>query len=118
MTLARGQVVLVDFPFSGGGESKLRPALVVQNDRDNGRLTNTIVAMISSRAQRAPFEPTQVFVELRAHGQQTGLRVDSVVNCVNLFTLDQSKVLRALGIFSPTLMAQVDAALKAVFGLA
>jgi mRNA-degrading endonuclease toxin of MazEF toxin-antitoxin module len=60
---------------------------------------------------------TQVFVEQRAFGQQTGLRVDSVVNCVNLFTLEQSKVLRELGKFPPNLMAQVDAALKAVFGL-
>ena len=118
MTLARGQVVLVDFPFSGGGRSKLRPALVVQNDRDNARLSNTIVAMISSRVERAPYEPTQVLVEQRSHGKQSGLRVDSVVNCVNLFTLEQSKVLRVLGTFPPSLTAQVDAALKAVFGLA
>jgi mRNA interferase MazF len=97
---------------------RLRPALVVQNDRDNARLSNTIVAMISSRVQRAAFEPTQVLVDLRAHGQQTGLRVDSIVNCVNLFTLERSKVLRGLGTFPPGLMTQVDAALKAAFGLA
>jgi mRNA interferase MazF len=58
MMLARGDVVLVDFPFAGGGASKVRPALVVQNDRDNGRLKNgrlknTIVAMITSRTARA-----------------------------------------------------------------
>jgi mRNA interferase MazF len=118
MALARGEVVLVDFPFSGGTQSKLRPALIVQNDRDNGRLTNTVVAMISSRVQRSQFEASQVFVELRSHGQRTGLRVDSIVNCVNLFTIEQSKVLRTLGTFPPKLMEQVDAALKVAFGLA
>jgi mRNA interferase MazF len=49
MTVSRGDVVLVDFPFSAGGGSKVRPAVVVQNDRDNRRLTNIIVAMITSQ---------------------------------------------------------------------
>jgi hypothetical protein len=33
MTVNRGDVVLVDYPFTTGG-AKVRPALVVQNDRD------------------------------------------------------------------------------------
>lgn len=45
MNVARGEVVLVDFPFAGGSSSKVRPALVVQNDRDNRRLTNAFVSM-------------------------------------------------------------------------
>jgi hypothetical protein len=39
-------------------------------------------------------------------GQQTGLVMDSVVNCLNLFTLEQTKVLRVLGRLSPTLWAK------------
>ena len=31
--MRRGDVVLVDFPFSTGGGAKVRPALVIQNDR-------------------------------------------------------------------------------------
>jgi mRNA interferase MazF len=61
MKTVRGEIVLVDFPFSGGGRSKVRPALVVQNDRDNRRLKNTIIAMITSRIERAG-EPTQLLV--------------------------------------------------------
>jgi hypothetical protein len=34
MTL-RCDVVVVDFPFTDTRQSKVRPALVVQNDRDN-----------------------------------------------------------------------------------
>jgi mRNA-degrading endonuclease toxin of MazEF toxin-antitoxin module len=41
MNVRRGEVVLVDFPYGGGG-SKVRPALVIQNDRDNVRLLNTM----------------------------------------------------------------------------
>lgn len=40
----RGDVVLVDFPYTSGPHSKVRPAGVVQNDRDNQRLSKTIVA--------------------------------------------------------------------------
>ena len=48
MTVNRGDVVLVDYPFTTGG-AMMRPALVVQNDRDNARMTNTIVAQISGK---------------------------------------------------------------------
>ena len=48
---AGGDVVIVDFPFTSGG-SKIRPALIVQNDLDNTRLPKTIVAMISGNIKR------------------------------------------------------------------
>jgi mRNA interferase MazF len=53
MNVQRGDVVLVDYPYAGGAASKVRPALVVQNDRDNQRLVNTIVVQITSVTRRA-----------------------------------------------------------------
>lgn len=117
MNVRRGDVVLVDFPFAGGGTSKVRPALVVQNDRDNGRLTNTVIAMITSRIQRAT-EPTQLLLDVATpEGKQTGLLMNSVVNCVNLFTIEQRKILQRLGRLSPALLRQVEDCLKAAFSL-
>ena len=117
MSVRRGDVVLVDFPFDGGGGSKVRPALVVQNDRDNARLTNTVVAMITSRVQRAA-ESTQLFLDVSTpEGKQTGLIMNSVVNGVNLFTIEQRKVLRSLGRLSPALLRQIEDCLKAAFSL-
>jgi len=114
MSVQRGEVVLIDFPFSGGPGSKVRPALVVQNDQDNGRLLNTIVAMITSRTQRATTEPTQLLIDISTpDGQSSGLLMNSAVNCVNLFTVDQAKVLRTLGYLPSPLMARVDQCLKA-----
>ncbi len=37
MNVQRGDIVLLDYPYLSGG-AKMRPALVVQNDRDNRRL--------------------------------------------------------------------------------
>jgi mRNA interferase MazF len=117
MSVARGTIVLVDWPFAGGGGTKLRPALVVQNDRDNQRLTNTILAMITSVTRRA-LEPTQLLIDLSTtEGQQSGLRQDSVVNGVNLFTVEQTKLVRSLGTLSVALMQRIDACLKVALEL-
>lgn len=51
--MRRGDVVLVDFPYTSGLEAKVRPAVVVQNDRDNQRLTKTVVAMVTGNVRRA-----------------------------------------------------------------
>lgn len=97
MNVQRGDVVLVDYPYASGTGAKVRPALVIQNDRDNQRLLNTIVVQITSVTRRS-LEPTQLLIELATPaGQQSRLRQDSVVNCVNLLTLDKDKILRKLG---------------------
>lgn len=117
MNVQRGDVVLVDFPYAGGTGSKVRPALVIQNDRDNVRLVNTIVAQITGTTHRA-LEATQVLIGLNTpEGRQSGLRFDSVVNCVNLVTLDKTKVLRRLGSLPNALMQKVNDALRVALEL-
>jgi mRNA interferase MazF len=117
MNVQRGDVVLIDYPYSAGSGAKVRPALVVQNDRDNQRLVNTVVAQITSVTRRA-LEPTQLLIALSTpEGQQSGLRQDSVVNCVNLLTLDKGKVLRKLGSLPASVMQQVNDCLKTALDL-
>jgi mRNA interferase MazF len=104
MNVQRGEVVLVDYPFATGSGTKVRPILVVQNGRDNQRLLNTIVVQITSVTRRA-LEPTQLLIDLATQdGQKTGLRQDSVVNCVNLLTLDKNRIQRKLGHMPDELM--------------
>jgi mRNA-degrading endonuclease toxin of MazEF toxin-antitoxin module len=89
----------------------------VQNDLDNGRLLNTIVAQITGNTQRAG-ESTQVLVEIStAAGKQSGLQFDSVVNCVNLVTLDNNSAKRRIGKMPDVLMAKVNDALKSALEL-
>ena len=45
-------------------------------------------------------------------GQQSGLRQDSVVNCINIATLHESKILRILGALPSAFMTQINACLK------
>ncbi|GBO52103.1 programmed cell death toxin YdcE [Pseudanabaena sp. lw0831] len=117
MNIQRGDVVLVDYPYTSGIGTKVRPVLVIQNDRDNQRLKNTIVAQITSMTQRS-LEPTQSLIEIATQeGQESGLRQDSVVNNVNLLTLDKEKILRKLGRLPDSGMKKVNNCLKSALNL-
>ena len=84
MNVRRGDVLLVLYPFASGRGASRRPALIVQNDRDNGRLDNTILAQITTNVRRA-HEPTQLLIERSTpEGQQADVLHDSVVSCNNL----------------------------------
>jgi mRNA interferase MazF len=114
MKVARGDVVLVDYPFTAGG-AKVRPALVVQNDRDNARMANTVVAQISGNTTRVS-EATQHLIELAAD-PGCGLTRDSALIATNLLTMRQSDILRVLGTLSAATMAQIDECLRVALGL-
>jgi mRNA interferase MazF len=82
--MTRGDVVIVEFPYADGRRGKNRPSLIIQNDRDNQRLTNTVVAMISGNIRHAA-EPTQVLIDPAADsGASSGLHGPSVVKCCNI----------------------------------
>ncbi|MGA8352295.1 MAG: type II toxin-antitoxin system PemK/MazF family toxin [Isosphaeraceae bacterium] len=115
--MKRGDIVLLDYPYADGSGSKVRPALVVQKDRDNQRLTNTIVALITKNVSRV-HEPTQLLIDVSTpEGRQSGLNQASAVTCGNLFTVAQTKVRRVIGSLSPSTMAQIDACLRASLDL-
>ena len=118
MKARRGEVVLVDFPYSDQTGSKVRPALVVQADALNQRLDDTILALITSSRHRSIGATTQLVIDITtAEGQQTGLRLNSVIQCENLLTYDQALILRVLGRLSTTAMEQINVCLKAALGI-
>ena len=117
MMFYRGDIVTVLFPFSSGTGAKHRPALVLQNDVNNRRMANVIVAAITTTKHRSG-QPTQLLVEFASPvGQQSGLAHDSVVTCENLATLDKSLVRRKLGTLTDTAMKQIDLCLKVSLGI-
>jgi mRNA interferase MazF len=118
MRVSRGDVVMVDWQFSDRTGVKTRPALVVQSDQLNTQLDDTILALITGSKRRRVGATTQLLVEVTTpDGQQSGLRFDSLVQCENLVTLDQSLILGQIGEFSGALMQQIDACLRAALGI-
>lgn len=114
--MRRGDVVTVDFSLYDPSD-KVRPALVVQNDRDNARMAKTIVALISQNLSRAA-QDTQYLIE-RSHPDfaASGLHDASVVNCSNLYTIFQEDISHVIGRLTSATMRQIDACLKAALDL-
>lgn len=118
MKCQRGDVVLVNYPFASGQGTKIRPALVVQCDKNNQRLDNTVIVQITSRIRFAKSEPTQLLIEVATpEGRQSGLINDSAISCENLFTIRQDTIIRKLGALPDATMRSVDVCLKASLSL-
>jgi mRNA interferase MazF len=117
MQVRRGDVVLALYPFAAGRGGSLRPALVVQNDRDNEQLHNTIVAQITTNLRRAT-ALSHLLIELTTpEGQQAGLLHDSVVSCNNLATVYEDRIDRVIGHLPEAVMRRIDACLKVALGM-
>jgi mRNA interferase MazF len=113
----RGDVVVATFPYVGGG-SKNRPAVVVQCDRLNRQIHNTIVAMITGNIRLVSREPTQFLIDPAApEGRSAGLTFPSAVKCENRMTIAQNDILRTLGHLSDTLKQRLNDCLKAALEL-
>jgi mRNA interferase MazF len=115
----RGDVVLLPIAFVSGHGTKVRPAVVVQNDNLNARLNSTVVAIITSTNIRAHAEPSQLFIDLGTpDGRQTGLLHDSTVKGEHLDTVDQRDIVRKIGMFSQTLMGELQRCIEAALEFA
>jgi mRNA interferase MazF len=117
--VSRGDVVLLDFPFSDATGSKVRPAVVVQNNAHTRRMTSTIVVLITKTIRRARREPTHFLIHADSPaGKATGLHFDSAVTCTNLYTVHEDFVHYRIGRLPDALVPTLDDCLKAALGIA
>ncbi len=117
MNLHRGDVVLALYPFSSGAGASRRPAVVIQNDRDNARMRNTIISQITTNLQRAA-EPTHLSVAAASReGREMGLLHDSVISCNNVATVREDRIDRVIGRVPDALLARLDDCLRAALSL-
>jgi mRNA-degrading endonuclease toxin of MazEF toxin-antitoxin module len=113
MPVRRGDVVLAFVENVGARGGKLRPALVVQSDKNNLRLHETIIAAITSNTSRV-HEPHQLLIDVSTTaGASSGLLHNSAVRCERLHTVPQSDIRRCIGHLPDTSMREVDLRLKA-----
>ena len=108
----RGDVVLVDFPFTDIPRSKKRPAVVVQNDRDNQKIRKTVVAMITGNLNRLGDSSHLLIDPATAEGASSDLNGRSLVSCNNLYTLEQDCIQKTLGHLSDALKQALNDCLK------
>jgi mRNA interferase MazF len=114
MNVRRGDVVRVDWPYSDRTGSKVRPAVVVQDDAYNSLIADTVLVLVS-RTQRAT-GATEAEID-PATEPHSGLRYRSVVSCTNLLTIDRGLIMQALGHLSASTMVRINDCIKAALGV-
>jgi len=115
--MKRGDVVLANLPFIGASGSKVRPAIIVQEDALNRAIRETIIAEITSNLAHVS-QPHQVLIDISTpDGAATGLLTNSAVRCNRLHLIPQADVQRVIGSLAASLMQQVEDALKSALGI-
>lgn len=114
MALARGDIVLVPFPFTDFTARKVRPALIVSPDPQG---IDVVVVFISSVAE-GPLAPTEWRLPASQVGfEGTGLKTTSVFKCSKLLTLHRSLIQRRLGQVSASIQHEIDQRLRRAVGV-
>ena len=114
-TFKRGQVVVVNVPFSNHSGIKPRPALVISAEAFHRDLAYVIACPISSRPRyyRPPGPGDCPLVEWRA----VGLRHPSTVRISKVLAVDKQIIKRGLGLLSQQDLAHVETGLRRALGL-
>jgi mRNA-degrading endonuclease toxin of MazEF toxin-antitoxin module len=114
-TYRRGQVVVVNVPFTGQTGSKPRPALVVSVDGFHQKLLDLIVCPISSQP-RYYQKPGVGDLPLR-HWKTVGLRYPSTARISNILAVEKKLIRRVLGTLHADDLARIQHGLRDAFGL-
>jgi mRNA interferase MazF len=113
----RGDVVIVDVPFTDVPGSKKRPAVIVQADSYNQSIRKSVIAICTGNLRRKG-DAAHLFVDpATPEGASSALSGPSLVSCYNLFTIEQARIEQVIGHLSDTLMPQLDACLRSALGL-
>lgn len=111
----RGDVLLIQFPYTDLSSSKLRPAVVLSN---NSSSNDIIVAFISSVIPNDNTDETMIVLDNKSIGfAETGLKCASVFRLSKLATLEKSLAQRKIGFVIPALMKQIEKCLVIALGL-
>ena len=114
-TYRRGQVVVVNVPFTGQAGSKPRPALVASAEAFHRKLLDVIVCPISSQL-RYYQKPSPGDHPLE-HWKAVGLRHPSTVRISNILAVEKTLIKRVLGTLHAEDLARVEQGLRQAFGL-
>lgn len=109
--MTRGDIYLLNFgdPF-GSEPGYLRPAVVVQSEKENlENLNTTVVIPLTSNTNYAEYRGN-VFISK----QESGLNKDSVALAHQIITVDKLRLKEKIGKFPKSFMKRIDEAIDYV----
>jgi mRNA interferase MazF len=112
--LKKGDIVLVEFPFTNLSDQKLRPALVLWASSTIDEITICFISSQNVTSISLDEFPLNVS---DPEFSRTGLRVSSKVRVTRIVTVEQRLILRRLGELGSQQMQQLNATLIQAFQL-
>jgi mRNA interferase MazF len=92
MTLQR-DIVLLNFPFSNLKQSKVRPAIILSNNKHNKKSNDVIVVPLTSNLQQTDYD----MLISNKNLEKGNLIVDSRVKVDRIFSVDKKLVKMNIG---------------------
>ena len=114
MNLNKGDIVLVQFPFTDLSQTKLRPALILYSNSVTNDIT---LCFISSQNVNNLTSEEFAIKDSDAEFSDTGLRISSKVRVTRIATLNNSLIVRRLGKLGTQYMEILNTTLKQAFQL-
>ena len=110
---SRGDIYYANMePHVGSEQGGERPVVVLQNDMGNKHSSTLIIATLTSKVDKKLNLPTHVLLD-----QNPGLKVPSIVQLEQIFTIDKRRVQRFAGQTSSEEMERIETALKISLGM-
>ena len=110
---SRGDIYYANMePHIGSEQGGERPVVVLQNETGNKHSPTLIIATITSRVNKKRHLPTHVLLD-----HNPGLKVPSIVQLEQIFTIDKRRVQRFAGQASEDEMKQIEMAIKVSLGI-
>ncbi len=114
MSLRKGDIVLVPFPFSDLSQTKLRPAVILWVDPHGQDITLCFIS--SQNLER--ITPDELILETsEPEFTQTGLKVTSKIRVTRIVTLERRLLQRRLGSLGIQQMQRLNQTLIRAFQL-
>ena len=115
MSLKRGDIVLLPFPWTNLQGSKLRPALVVSDDSYNTSTNESVFLFITTRKYQGKFDFR--LTEKNPSFKSTGLTCASSFRMGKIVTLEQGLAKRRLGYADAKLLKIIQSGLKVLLDI-
>jgi len=111
--MKKGDLVLVRFPFTDLSAEKLRPALVLVPENDEG---DAVLTFITTQIESESLEDIYISQKEKDF-KKTGLKKDSLIKIRKITTLNKKIIIGKIGELSPERLKEVDNKLKEVLKL-
>lgn len=115
--IKRGTVVLINFPFSDGHSSKVRPAVIVTPDFLMP-MTNDVLCIFISSSLSIKLLPSDYVIEMtNSSFKETGLQLRSTLRGHKIALIEKTYVNRVIGKLDNILIDEMNKHIKIALGL-